>query len=98
MKVFQNREAMHMLTKFPEKQINNLSALFEYEEKLNNWLVVIANTLLLIGELLIISLLAYLSQNLTQTAIIGIGVPGLVVSGLFILIGSMIAKRQKKEQ
>lgn len=83
-----------MLTKFPEKQLNSLSALFEYEEKLNNWLVVISNILLLIGELMIISLLAYLSQNLTQTAILGIGLPGIVVSGLFILAGSMISKRQ----
>jgi uncharacterized membrane-anchored protein len=85
---------MPMLTKFPEKQLNSLSALFEYEEKLNNWLVVISNILLLIGELMIISLLAYLSQNLTQTAILGIGLPGIVVSGLFILAGSMISKRQ----
>ncbi|MBD3276558.1 MAG: hypothetical protein GF372_14685 [Candidatus Marinimicrobia bacterium] len=83
-----------MLTKFPEKQLNSLSALFEYEEKLNNWLVVISNILLLIGELMIISLLAYLSQNLTQTAILGIGLPGIIVSGLFILAGSMISKRQ----
>ena len=83
-----------MLTKFPEKQLNSLSALFEYEEKLNNWLVVISNILLLIGELMIISLLAYLSQNLTQTAILGIGLPGIVVSGLFILAGSIISKRQ----